>query len=80
MSLTKWLGFCLSSYMLLVIPVVAMLMGRGLLDPGADLILTPEIVRELAAPPLMALPGRPALAVLFSRDRPRIERVGLVGT
>ena len=66
-------GFCLSSYMLLVIPVVAMLMGRGRREPGADLILTPEIVRELAALPLMALPGLPALAVLFSRDKPRIE-------
>ena len=32
-------GFCLSSYMELVIPVVAMLIGLGLLAP-ADLSLT----------------------------------------
>ena len=58
--------------MLLVIPVVAMLIGRGL-RVGVDLILTPDIVLFPAAAPLMALPGLPALAVLFSRDMPRIE-------
>jgi len=55
-------GFCLSSYMLAVIPVVAMDMGRGLLaPPGADLSLTPPL-------PDIALPGREA--VEFSREMP----------
>ena len=64
MSLTKWAGFCLSSYMLVVIPVVAMLIGRGLLE-GVDLILTPW-------PGLAALSALPGLeAELFSREMPR---------
>ena len=71
-------GFCLSSYMDDVmddvIPVVAMLKGRGLRAP-ADLSLTP-VVRELAAAEDMALR---ALAVLFSREMPGNERTGLVG-
>ena len=64
-------GFCLSSYMLLVIPVVAMLMGRGL-RVGVDRSLTPPLATEDDS----ALPGlpAPALAVLFSREMPRIER------
>ena len=57
-----------------VIPVVAMLKGRGLRAP-ADLSLTP-VVRELAAAEDMALR---ALAVLFSREMPGNERTGLVG-
>lgn len=61
-------GFCLSSYMELVIPVVAMLIGLGLRVP-ADLSRTPEPgVRALE--PDSALPGRAALAVLFSREMP----------
>ena len=60
-------GFCLSSYMELVIPVVAMLMGLGLRVP-ADLSLTPE--PGVLEAPDMADPGR-ALAVLFSREMPR---------
>ena len=50
--------------MLVVIPVVAILRGRGLLV-GVDLILTPDIAR----PELRALPGLEA--VLFSREIPR---------
>ena len=70
-------GFCLSSYMELVIPVVAILNGLGLRAP-ADLSLTPEPgVRALE--PDSALPGRAALAVLFSREMPGNERTGLVG-
>lgn len=57
-------GFCLSSYMLLVIPVVAMLMGRGLLV-GVERSLTPALVLV----PAMALPG--LLAELFSLLMPR---------
>lgn len=64
MSLTKWAGFCLSSYMLVVIPVVAMLIGLGLLE-GADLSLTPDMALE----ELSALPGLEA--ELFSREMPR---------
>ena len=68
MSLTKCVGFCLSSYMLVVIPVVAILSGRGLLV-GVDLILTPDMAR----PELSALPGLEA--VLFSREIPRIGQL-----
>ena len=50
--------------MLVVIPVVAILSGRGLLV-GVDLILTPDMAR----PELSALPGLEA--VLFSREIPR---------
>ena len=57
-------GFCLSSYMLVVIPVVAMLIGLGLLE-GADLSLTPDMALE----ELSALPGLEA--ELFSREMPR---------
>ena len=62
-------GFCLSSYMLAVIPVVAMLMGLGLLV-GVDLSLTPALPAADNALPGLA----PALAVLFSREIPRTER------
>ena len=68
MSLTKWAGLCLSSYMLVVIPVVAILRGRGLLV-GVDLILTPGVARL----ELRALPGLEA--VLFSREIPRIGQL-----
>ena len=64
LSLTKCAGLCLSSYMLVVIPVVAMLMGLGLLE-GVDLILTPWLGRAA----LSALPGLEA--ELFSREMPR---------
>ena len=56
--------------MLLVIPVVAILIGRGLLE-GADLNRTPLDLDDGEAA-LRELPGLPALAVLFSRDMPRI--------
>ena len=62
-------GRCLSSYMELVIPVVAMLSGRGLRELGADRRRTPARAAA-AVPPLMALPGLCALAVEFSRDIP----------
>ena len=61
-------GFCLSSYMELVMPVVAMLRGRG--RRGGAL-------RSRTGPPLLAAPPRPDMAdpgrdvvVEFSRDRP----------
>ena len=57
--------------MLVVIPVVAMLIGLGLLE-GAALILTPA----MALVALSALPGLEA--VLFSRDMPRTGEM-LVG-
>ena len=57
--------------------MVAILNGLGLRAP-ADLSLTPEPgVRALE--PDSALPGRAALAVLFSREMPGNERTGLVG-
>lgn len=61
-------GFCLSSYMDVVIPVVAMLMGRGLLV-GVDRSLTPPLDDDKDEPGLA-----PALAVEFSLEMPRIER------
>ena len=45
LSRTVMAGFCLSSYMLVVIPVVAMLMGLGLLV-GVDLSLTPPLATD----------------------------------
>ena len=54
--------------MLVVIPVVAILRGRGLLV-GVDLILTPDTAR----PELRALPGLEA--ELFSREIPRIGQL-----
>ena len=71
-------GFCRSSYidavmppLEAVMPVVAMLSGRGLRLPGAERSRTAEPPRP---PPDMAEPGREA--VEFSRDRPEAGRMG----
>jgi hypothetical protein len=63
-------GFCLSSYMELVMPVVAMLKGRGLRGGALRRRTGPLLLLLAGAPrPDIAEPGR-EVVVEFSRDRP----------
>jgi hypothetical protein len=77
--LTGVCGFCLSSYIELVIPVVAMLSGLGL--RGGALRRRTGPLPAAAAPlprPDIADPGREAAAVEFSRDRPgTVSKLGI---